>query len=443
VSAHARPGAPALIHVSRYVIIAALALALGSCSGGDDGGESATVPSPSPAATASPTAAPSATPDALADPAPDGNRAYEHVRHFTQAIGARVAGTENEIEARDYAKRVFESYGYDVQVQEFPFDGTRYRSASVQSDAGEIAAVMLGGSPSGSVSGPIVAAGLGRPEEFPAGGLGGAIALVERGDLTFVKKAENAAAAGAGAVIVFNNTDGLLIAEAEGIALPMVAITREDGQALLRVAQAPAARASVNAPPAGRAAFNVIARPRGATACATVAGGHYDSVPGVEGADDNASGAAGVLELARVVAANRLPGNTCFALFGAEEFGLFGSLAFVEAMSDAEINGLRAMLNLDVIGTGVPMTLIGSDDLVELARIEAQEIGVDARIGDVPVGSGSDHFSFERAGVPVVFFYRHDSLIHTQQDALDRIVPQSLDETITVAYRVLQALNGG
>jgi Zn-dependent M28 family amino/carboxypeptidase len=61
----------------------------------------------------------------------------------------------------------------------------------------------------------------------------------------------------------------------------------------------------------------------------------------------------------------------------------------------------------------------------------------------VPSGSGSDHFSFERAGVPVVFFYRHDPLIHTERDAINRILPESLEDTIRVAYGVLEALNAG
>jgi Zn-dependent M28 family amino/carboxypeptidase len=197
---------------------------------------------------------------------------------------------------------------------------------------------------------------------------------------------------------------------------------------------------SVDAP-ASRA-YNVVAKGPGVTACETVIGGHYDSVPGVEGADDNASGTGGVIELARVVSARRLPGAHCFVLFGAEEFGLYGSQAFVDAMSDAELNGLDAMINLDVIGTTAELTLIGTDDMVEIARIESEEAGVDAERGEVPTGAGSDHASFANVGVPVIFFYRHDPEIHTERDAIGRIVPEQLDITISIALGVLETLNG-
>jgi aminopeptidase YwaD len=266
--------------------------------------------------------------------------------------------------------------------------------------------------------------------------------LIERGELTFTQKVTNAVAAGAAGVIIYNNVDGPFAATSDDLDIPAVAISREDGLTL--VAQLDTvATATIDVPPPARAAFNVIARPSGTTQCRTVSGGHYDSVPAVEGADDNASGTAAVIELARVTAANHLAGANCFVLFGAEEFGLFGSLAYVDSLSDTEINNLRAMLNLDVVGTGAAMTLIGSDDMVELARIEAGEANVEASPGDVPSGSASDHASFESAGVPVVFFYRHDPLIHTEQDAIDRILPASLEGTIRVAYGVLEALNTG
>jgi Zn-dependent M28 family amino/carboxypeptidase len=122
---------------------------------------------------------------------------------------------------------------------------------------------------------------------------------------------------------------------------------------------------------------------------------------------------------------------------------LYGSQAFVDGLTDPELNGLRAMLNLDVVGTGAGLTLIGTDDMIELARIEARQAGIETTRGSIPAGASSDHASFERASVPVVFFYRDDRLIHTVQDAIGRILPQSLDETITVAYGVLEALNGG
>jgi Zn-dependent M28 family amino/carboxypeptidase len=65
-------------------------------------------------------------------------------------------------------------------------------------------------------------------------------------------------------------------------------------------------------------------------------GAHYDSVPGCNGADDNASGIAGVLEAARVLGPLSLDRTLVLACFDREEDGLLGSIAFVQGERDAQ-----------------------------------------------------------------------------------------------------------
>ena len=149
-----------------------------------------------------------------------------------------------------------------------------------------------------------------------------------------------------------------------------------------------------------------------------------------------------MLEVARLAMANDLPGANCFVLFGAEEFGLFGSRHYVDTLSDADVAAMRAMINLDVIGLPKPITLIGDDDLAEVARGYAQEFGVEARPGTIPGGLGSDHASFQDAGIPVIFLYRHDELFHTPDDAIDRIDAQALEQAVIVAYATLREIAG-
>jgi len=424
----------------RSILAAAclLALLVAAC-----GGDSTPDPTPAPP-TAAPTATPqpSPTPDPLADLEPDGDRILEHVRVLSEEIGPRVAGSAQERRAVDYLRRVLESYGYEVEAQEFQFDGTRYRSALVDVGGTGYPAITFRDAPTGTVSGQLVDAGIGRPEEFPPGGLNGAIALIERGDLTFAQKAQHAAAAGAGAAIVFNNEPGALVGDAPGATIPIVGVSQADGRAILDQLASGPLQARVEVVPSQGLAYNVVARPAGAPVCETVTGGHADSVAVSPGADDNASGTAGVLEMARLAAAHRLPGAHCFVLFGAEEFGLWGSAHYVSTLSGSALNSLRAMLNIDVIGTPAALTLIGTPDLVEQARIEAEELGIDAEPGFVPSGLGSDHASFEQAGVPVLFFYRHDELIHSRFDDVTRIDPQALEDTIRIAFATLQGLAG-
>lgn len=98
-----------------------------------------------------------------------------------------------------------------------------------------------------------------------------------------------------------------------------------------------------------------------------VVSGHYDSISldrpqsaqdVAPGADDNASGVAGVLEIARLLADQRLDRTVEFALWGAEELGLIGSTAYANR---AQANGeeIALMIGLDVIGD--PGTLFPGD----------------------------------------------------------------------------------
>ena len=364
-------------------------------------------------------------------------------------IGPRVAGTPSEISARDYIATTLESYGYDVSVQDFGFDASAYLPARVDVDpmadatnVTSIPAIALRGSGGGSAQGRLVAAGIGRPEEFPAAGLAGAIALIQRGELTFTQKVSNAIAAGASGIVIYNNAAGRAVFDlGEPVALPVVSIDQGDGQQLASAVQPLEARVTVS-PPKGTA-YNVVAKPKGAATCDTITGGHYDSVPVTGGADDNASGTASVLELARVVAAMKLAARHCFALFSAEEFGLFGSRAYVQRLSAEEKQALHGMVNLDVVGTSSGLDLIGDDDLIDVARLAAQKIGVTASPASLPPNTGSDHLSFEAGGVHAVMLYRDDNQIHTPEDAIGRILPASLAETVTVALATLQVLAPG
>ncbi|MBI5284356.1 MAG: M28 family peptidase [Chloroflexi bacterium] len=432
----------------RYLLLLALASALLLASACFAGGSGAALTSTIEPATATivptATAVPSPTPDPIGPATIDGQRAYEHVRKLAVEIGSRAAGTPGEIAARDYIRTTLERYGYDVTLQDFAFDASSYLPARVDAGGTAIPAYAFAGSGAGAARGRLVNAGIGRPEDFPAGGIGGGIALMQRAELSFTDKVANAIAAGASGAIIYNNEAGSMLGDLSApVAVPVTGITQAAGEDLIaRVAAGPVDATVTVSPPKGTA-YNVIAKPKGVTQCATITGGHYDSVAVTGGADDNASGSAAVLESARMAAALRLPGANCFVLFSAEEFGLFGSKHYVEAMADGDLQALRAMVNLDVVGTKESLTLFGSADLIETARLEAQKLGATAVPATLPPGAGSDHLSFERAGVPVVMLYRADGLIHTPGDAIDRIEAGALQETVAVAIATLRALNGG
>ncbi len=431
---------------ARILALAIVALIVAACAGSSNSASTATPAAPAVDATASSSTPPpiaSATIESpLAETHVDGQRAYDTVRKLAVAIGPRVAGTTNEVTARDYLKSVLESYGYDVTVQDFAFDATAYLPARVDITGGEaVPAIALRGSGAGSARGRVVVVGIGNPADYPPGGAAGAVVLVQRGELTFTEKVANAVAAGAAGVIVYNNQEGRLVGDLTApVAIPAAGVTQADGEQLIARAAAGALDATITVSPPKGTAYNIIAKPRGVATCTTITGGHYDSVAVTGGADDNASGAASVVELARVVAAQHIAGANCFALFSAEEFGLFGSKAYVDALSDADRNAIRGMINLDVVGIAEPLSLIGSPDLIDLARVQAQSVGIDATPSSLPAGTGSDHLSFQQAGIPVVMLYRDDQLIHSPQDDLTRIVPESLAATVRVALLTMQQI---
>ncbi|HET6582843.1 MAG TPA: M20/M25/M40 family metallo-hydrolase, partial [Nannocystaceae bacterium] len=75
---------------------------------------------------------------------------------------------------------------------------------------------------------------------------------------------------------------------------------------------------------------NVVGTLAGESRERVVVGAHYDHIPGCSGADDNASGVAGVLELARVLARHEFERTLVLVCFDAEEAGLLGSSAWVQ-----------------------------------------------------------------------------------------------------------------
>ncbi len=106
----------------------------------------------------------------------------------------------------------------------------------------------------------------------------------------------------------------------------------------------------------GRAYCNVLGEVKGsgASAEALLVGAHYDTVMGSPGADDNASGVAGMLELARLAAASPLPLTVTFVAFTLEEPPAFrtsrmGSMVCAERFRKEGIL-LRGMVSLEMIG---------------------------------------------------------------------------------------------
>ncbi len=159
------------------------------------------------------------------------------------------------------------------------------------------------------------------------------------------------------------------------------------------------------------------------------------------GADDNASGAAGVLELARAFGGLRPPPrrSMIFLLVSGEEEGLLGSAYYV-AHPAKPIAQTVAALNLDMIGRNWPDTVLVVDmDLSSLGETAASAAWAHAELGMHPAPAsfpgGSDQVSFETAGVPSLFFFTGlHADYHRASDAVAAINAEKTARLIQLVY---------
>jgi hypothetical protein len=221
--------------------------------------------------------------------------------------------------------------------------------------------------------------------------------------------------------------------------------------------------------PEMKAAPNVIAMIRGSKKPdeIVILGAHFDHIGTDEeghghcravekdticnGADDNASGTAVVLEVARVLANGPAPKRTVvFALFSGEEIGMHGSRALAETPPDVEpFKGGRvvAMVNIDMVGRlgdkGLAIGGVGSSPgwMKLFDEIGTFEIPT---LYDRSVTSRSDHASFYRKDIPVVFFFTgtHGDY-HRPGDETDLINREGLSSIGELTLAVMRKLGGG
>ncbi|MCO4744512.1 MAG: M20/M25/M40 family metallo-hydrolase [Proteobacteria bacterium] len=185
-----------------------------------------------------------------------------------------------------------------------------------------------------------------------------------------------------------------------------------------------------------------------------VIGAHYDHLGAFEGegdtiyngADDNASGTSGVLELARVLAEDPPERTVAFALFTGEEKGLLGSKAFVRD-AHVDIDKVVFMLNLDMISRNgdKPVDILGeayATGLESIVRESAEEADLDVRFLGTEYAGNSDHDSFYAVNVPFMFFFTglHDDY-HQLSDHADKVDVGRATSLLKAAHGVVRRIS--
>jgi Zn-dependent M28 family amino/carboxypeptidase len=285
--------------------------------------------------------------------------------------GSRAAGTKGYADSVKYVSGLLRKAGYKVTLDPFEFqfvfpavlDQITPAAASYETGA-------FTNSPPGDVTGKVVPVDINltgdrasssacEATDFTGLDFSGPadIALAQRGTCSFVIKAQQAQAAGAEAVVIFNQgndptREALIVGtlgEDHGVTVPVVGASFADGSALAAAGSTAHVRIL---PSETRTDVNVIAELPGRNKNNVVmAGSHLDSVTAGAGINDNGSGSAAILETALTLAKTKPQNTIRFAWWGAEEEGLLGSAAYVAELPQAEKDRIALYLNYDMVGS--------------------------------------------------------------------------------------------
>ncbi|RYG00512.1 MAG: M28 family peptidase [Chitinophagaceae bacterium] len=282
---------------------------------------------------------------------------------------------------------------------------------------------------------------------------------------TYIKtNATKAQGRGATAIILFNTSeidDKLKFNpkdHSEKLALPVVYVSRESAKKYFSDATATLPiELKIVIDEKKRTGHNVIGHIDNGAATTVILGAHFDHLGYGEdgnsmlrtgeqlihnGADDNASGTAALIELARLLKSGKAKNNNyLFVAFSGEELGLFGSKYFTEHAT-IDLSTANYMINMDMVGRlndSTKTVAIGgfgtspqwATVINPLDKKNPFAIKIDSS------GSGpSDHTSFYRKDIPVLFFFtgQHKDY-HRPSDDAERINYEG-------ELRIIQFING-
>jgi aminopeptidase YwaD len=205
--------------------------------------------------------------------------------------------------------------------------------------------------------------------------------------------------------------------------------------------------------PEGMSSKNVVAVKQGQSDSVVVVGGHIDSKAGAPGGNDNASGVAVILELARDLHDADTVATIKFVVFGAEEMTdsnadhhHYGSRQFVQGLTSERASALVGMISVDMVGYGSDFKVRTMDqgpqllsDMVENYSTSRGLVAFYSK--DEGTYGWSDHEPFELAGYPAVWLeWNDDPTYHTAQDTYSHCDATVVQRTGDMLLGFLHAL---
>lgn len=364
----------------------------------------------------------------------------KHLQRFQEIAdangGTRAAGTSGFDASALYVGQTLTKAGYDVDYQRFEFP------AFLELGPPELRVLSPGGkeleagvdfaplyySQAGLAVGTVVPVDVRLDAAMPTSGCEssdfadfpvGSIALVQRSNCFSRDQAANAEKAGAAGLILFpqeevpgNPLVVTTLTPTAGVSIPAIGTTYSVGVSL---AEGPRARVRlrVRAKQERRTTMNVVAESRsGDPDDVVMLGAHLDSVLLGPGINDNGSGSATILEIARQLRGARIDNRVRFAFWGAEEVGLLGSFHYTDELDATERNAIAAYLNFDMLASRNHIRMVydgrrsgsseveGSVAVQHLFEQYFRSEDLDVVVSDF-VTNRSDQTGFALAGIPV------------------------------------------
>lgn len=285
---------------------------------------------------------------------------------------------------------------------------------------------------------------------------------------SLLEEAQDAEKRGASAVFFFGNSGDSIsfiqTAKRQPVGIPVLYITQKGMSGFFPDAtEYYSAEGLVRWVVKQRTGNNVAARIDNKARYTAVIGAHYDHLgfgednnslhagkePAIHnGADDNASGTAAMLELAAMIKARGLKKyNYVFVAFSGEELGLFGSKFFAEH-PPVSIGDISYMINMDMLGRlndSSKLLTVGGYGTSPSWGALLSEPGRYLKLRFDSSGTGpSDHTSFYRKDIPVLFFFTGlHSDYHKPSDDADKINLRGQTEVVKLIYKVISRAEDG
>jgi Zn-dependent M28 family amino/carboxypeptidase len=343
--------------------------------------------------------------------------------------GTRAAGTRGYSQSVDYVARQLRKAGFRPRLNTFSFPYFRETQPTVfervlpstRSYRSGPDFVTMRYSGGGNVYARVApvdfsSASSGCEDSDFAGFTGGAVALMRRGGCTFTQKTRMAEARGAAAALIANDgspgrTAPISATLFGSSSIPVMVVSSDVASELASQATPGPVQVRIAMTVATTfvRAANVIADLPGRKPGVVLLGAHLDSVANGPGINDNGSGSAVVLEIARQARRLHLrpKHGLRFGFWGAEELGLIGSTSYVESLRSSQRAQILDVINLDMVGSrnfgrivyagdGAPRGSLRIESLFR-AYFAARRLPVE----EASLGGGSDHAAFARAGIPV------------------------------------------